>query len=668
MENFNFNAVFDIFLSSFVSAYYVNLTDMSYVILRREKELNTKYGALSNFFYSLKKYINEDVHEEDRALLLESLNPVDIKDLLKTKTEFSYIFRDIRNSNDRYYRVQIIKGLDENHAAIGFIDIDQEYREKLIYDEQLANEKKKVVDMERHSKLHSKIRSQNNMINSGIWSVEIDRVTDSTEVYCSHDFTMILGYENHDDFVSTMDNILSLIHPEDLQRAENLLLKLRNGGYEIYEQEYRLYNAKEKQYKWYKVSGRLDESRINDDKYVFYGTLTDETLLRENEQQSAVISVLSDDYEYVSCIDIDTKEEYVYRSNPDYNAIVPRWSEISDFYTRIDLLLDYFVVEEDKSLFYSATRIENILNELRDKKIYSIDYRIKNGENIEFWQLKFALNKDNNNQLIAGFSNVDDIVRERKLYQENLEHALEVANSASKAKTSFLSNMSHDIRTPMNAIMGFTDMAMKDFDKPEKVKYYLDKVNAASEHLMRLINDVLDMSRIEAGKISLNENPENIKEILLEIKDIIIADAASKNQEVFFDTRNIFNSDIVCDRLRLNQILLNIISNSVKYTPAGGFISLKITETPNDITGYSNFEFEIRDNGIGMSKDYIEHIFEPFSRANNTTYSGVHGTGLGMTITKNMIDLMSGTINIESDENKGTRTVVSLPFKIMRCD
>ncbi len=254
-------------------------------------------------------------------------------------------------------------------------------------------------------------------------------------------------------------------------------------------------------------------------------------------------------------------------------------------------------------------------------------------------------------------------IAEEKISEE-LRYAKRTAETASAAKTAFLFNMSHDIRTPMNAIIGYTNLAIKEKDVSDKVKEFLFKVKNSSEHLLLLVNDILDMSRIESGKVLINNSPQNIYTVIDELRDLVSTDAAAKNQKISFTISNIENPNICCDKLHLNRILLNLLSNSLKYTPKGGLISLKVEESKVHSAEETVYEFLIKDNGIGMSREFLKKIYEPFTRAKNSTMSGIQGTGLGMTITKNLVDLMNGIINIDSKENIGTEVAVSIPFKI----
>ena len=272
---------------------------------------------------------------------------------------------------------------------------------------------------------------------------------------------------------------------------------------------------------------------------------------------------------------------------------------------------------------------------------------------------------------MVGISVVDTIQRERlelsrkyKEQQKSLREALVLAQSANRAKTTFLNNMSHDIRTPMNAIIGYTALAASHIDNTDRVRDYLTKINHSSNHLLSLINDVLDMSRIESGKVSIEERPEDLSEIMHGLRDMVQSDICAKNQDFFIDSIDVRDEGILCDRLRLNQVLLNVLSNAIKYTPSGGTVSMQVIQSAPKPNGYAAYRFVIKDNGIGMSADFLETIFDPFTRARDTTASGVQGTGLGMAITRNIVDLMGGTIAITSELNRGTEVTLDFDFRL----
>ncbi len=247
-----------------------------------------------------------------------------------------------------------------------------------------------------------------------------------------------------------------------------------------------------------------------------------------------------------------------------------------------------------------------------------------------------------------------------------LSDALIAAENANRAKTVFLNNMSHDIRTPMNAIVGFTALAASHIDNREQVQDYLGKISVSSQHLLSLINDVLDMSRIESGKMTLEETEVHLPELIHDLRTIIQPNIASKQLELFVDTQDVVHEDLITDKLRLNQVLLNILSNAIKFTPSGGTISFRVIEKPSSSSELANFEFRVRDTGIGMSEEFRETIFEAFTREQSSTVSGIQGTGLGMAITKNIVDMMGGTIEVFSEEGKGSEFIVNIPCRISK--
>jgi len=244
-----------------------------------------------------------------------------------------------------------------------------------------------------------------------------------------------------------------------------------------------------------------------------------------------------------------------------------------------------------------------------------------------------------------------------------IEDALLRAENASKAKTDFLSNMSHDIRTPMNAIIGFTALASAHIGEPELVQNYLEKISTSSNHLLSLINDVLDMSRIESGRIHLEETECGLEEVLRELENMLTPDLNSRRQEFSLDTTALTNGDVICDKLRLNQILVNILGNAIKFTGPGGSIKVRAVEKPDEREGWAVYEFHIKDTGIGISEEFQKRIFEPFERERSSTVSGIQGTGLGMTITKNLVGLMGGTIAVSSKKGEGAEFTVRIPMR-----
>ena len=258
---------------------------------------------------------------------------------------------------------------------------------------------------------------------------------------------------------------------------------------------------------------------------------------------------------------------------------------------------------------------------------------------------------------------MSDRTADRKINQA-LSEAVAAAEAASRAKSTFLSNMSHDIRTPMNAISGFTTLAVSNIDNQERVKDYLTKTLSSSRHLLALINDILDMSRIESGKLQLEETEVNLSEMLHDIKTIVGGQVHAKQLELYMDALDVTDEDVYCDRTRMGQILLNLLSNAIKFTPAGGTVSVRVRQLAGTVRDCAQYEFRVRDNGIGMSPEFAQKIFEPFERERTSTVSRIQGTGLGMAITRNIVEMMGGTIKVQTEKNRGTEFIICLPLRV----
>lgn len=325
------------------------------------------------------------------------------------------------------------------------------------------------------------------------------------------------------------------------------------------------------------------------------------------------------------------------------------------------------VSEEEQERFRQTFRLESIREIMtkQDSFIYEC-HVLRNGQ--EDWENLVCVCLDYENgvpvHVLYFRQNIAELVRNRQKQTKALQEALLQAQHASKSKSTFLSNMSHDIRTPMNAIIGFTTLAASHIDNKERVQECLQKVLSSSNHLLSLINDILDMSRIESGKIQINEQPCNISELTHNLVNIIQPQVKAKQLDLFIDTFNVVNENIIADSLKLSQVMVNLLSNAVKYTPAKGMVSFRIQQNAVSRRGYGNYVFIVKDSGVGMSPEFLEHVFEPFERELSATRSGIQGSGLGLAITKNIVDMMGGTITASSEKGKGSEFRVELSLKI----
>ncbi len=478
----------------------------------------------------------------------------------------------------------------------------------------------------------------------------------------------ILGYETLDELISDgFDMVAQSVIDEDKEKVRECLGKLKNEGDSVSME----YSVKHADGKIIHVMGNMKLLKENGELFYqrFLLDCTDQKLQQEREEkrQMQLLKALSIDYMFVCYFDLDTSTGNILRIDDDSISIINKVFDGEIPMTEsLERYIQMFVYEEDREMLRQFSSQDRLIRELAEKNMYSVNYRAVSGNEIKYYEMKIVRAGEwkQYRGIVLGIRSVDEETRNEMEKKRMLENALVQANKANKAKSVFLSNMSHDIRTPMNAIIGFTSLALSHIDNIEQVEEYLRKIMTSGNHLLNLINDVLDMSRIESGKMKLEENPCRLSDILQGLYNIIQADAKAKKLQLNIEAGDIENEDVICDELRLNQVLLNLLSNAVKYTGEGGSVRLKLTEKTGAPEGYANYEFCITDNGIGMSEDFVQHIFEPFEREKNTTFSGIQGTGLGMAITKNIVDMMNGSIEIKSKKDSGTEVLVSFVFKL----
>lgn len=478
----------------------------------------------------------------------------------------------------------------------------------------------------------------------------------------------ILGYETLDELISDgFDMVAQSVIDEDKEKVRECLGKLKNEGDSVSME----YSVKHADGKIIHVMGNMKLLKENGELFYqrFLLDCTDQKLQQEREEkrQMQLLQALSIDYMFVCYFDLDTSTGNILRIDDDSISIINKVFDGEIPMTEsLERYIQMFVYEEDREMLRQFSSQDRLIRELAEKNMYSVNYRAVSGNEIKYYEMNIvhAGEWKQYRGIVLGIRSVDEETRNEMEKKRMLENALVQANKANKAKSVFLSNMSHDIRTPMNAIIGFTSLALSHIDNIEQVEEYLRKIMTSGNHLLNLINDVLDMSRIESGKMKLEESPCRLSDILQGLYNIIQADAKAKKLQLNIEAGDIENEDVICDELRLNQVLLNLLSNAVKYTGEGGSVRLKLTEKTGAPEGYANYEFCITDNGIGMSEDFVQHIFEPFEREKNTTFSGIQGTGLGMAITKNIVDMMNGSIEIKSKKDSGTEVLVSFVFKL----
>lgn len=476
----------------------------------------------------------------------------------------------------------------------------------------------------------------------------------------------ILGYESLEEMAADgFDMIASAVLEEDRENLLECIKSLKEEGDSV-SIEYRVHRRDGAvrylmgNIKLMRENGELRYQR-------FLLDCTDQKLQEEEKEQHQMelLHALSIDYTFVFYFDLEAGLGQLLRGNEENYLFEEFLDRQLPFDKSMEFYIEKYVFEEDREMLREAISQSKIEEGLREGNQYHVNYRVGKEDGTEYYQMKVvrAGVRKNKKGIVLGIRSVDEEIRSEMEQRDLLMDALMQANRASKAKSVFLSNMSHDIRTPMNAIVGFTSLAMNHIDNRERMEEYLKKIMTSGNHLLSLINDVLDMSRIESGKIHLEEKLCSLPEIVHSICNIVQADVHAKQLELHIDTLDIRNEDIFCDKLRLNQVLLNLLSNAIKYTGSGGAINMRITEKAGAPAGCAHYEFCIKDNGVGMSEEFVNHIFEPFEREKNSTIGRIQGTGLGMAITKNIVDMMNGSIEVKSEQGVGSTFVVAFTFR-----
>ena len=408
--------------------------------------------------------------------------------------------------------------------------------------------------------------------------------------------------------------------------------------------------------------------------YVFISDITEKRVQMEADKAvyTAVIDALSRAYNAVWLInDIATGSFSLFRADTSEGSIHTRpTKEALEQLTYEDAKANYinnFVAPSDRERLRKELTLENITANTSSKKVFGVVFKRVVGDmecyyRIEFTQVQLPNGKTG---IVAGFKDVDEDVRKEQEIQQVLRDAIDTANASSKAKSDFLSSMSHDIRTPMNGIIGMTAIATAHLDDRERVEDCLKKISEASSHLLSLINEVLDMNKIESGKVELNEENFNLSELVNTLLAMTKAQLESHHHTLKLDVADVVHENVIGDSHRIQQVFVNLMSNAIKYTPDGGTISLTVAERPTNAHGIACYEFVFEDNGIGMTEEFQKHLFEPFTRANDKKTAAIQGTGLGMTISQSLVRMMGGDIQVKSKPGEGSRFTVTIYLKFV---
>lgn len=668
------------FLNTYVSAYFIDLETCACHVYLRTEELKKNYPVIDNYLDGLMEYINRDVHPDDRAELISIMSPENLKKKLSEVSDFAHIFRDISDNKLKYYRVQIIGGADKHHAAFGFIDVTEEYRVQ-------------------QSRLLGAIPLSSDVLikaNIGLWSFELDEGCEP-RMYADEAMLRLIGLDHQVSPEETYHAWYDNIDADSYDLVADAVSKMISGEHA------------EVQYPWHHPSGETWIVRCGGVR---------------NPEYTKGIRIEGTHQNVTELIHFDEKERARAKKLEADLAIEKLRTEalsfIADHEPNMDEALDFFgkgileLIACDQVIFHEINGKRILLNA---PGISDLPQEICSNCPITNFNMKANVGNDvicindcdasyrgvtvhpdcpvksaymqniySGGELIGLFS-VHYINKQHTFSENDLEILRMVAvclglmigrvkekqdeiarmeaESSSKAKTEFLFNMSHDIRTPMNAILGYTDIAMNHINEPDRVSDSLKKIKLSGGHLLQLINDILEMSRIEAGKMEIVTAPLNVYEVTESVVTMSRSLAATKDITFNVKVSDLMNPYIYSDELHTNQVILNLISNAIKYTNPGGTVYYSIEQISVPVEGMAKYRVTVKDNGIGMSEKFQKHLFESFSREQSATVSKQEGAGLGLAIVKKIVDMMNGTIEVQSNLGEGSTFVVELPLKVM---
>ncbi len=674
---------------NFRNAYLVNLNHASAKVIKFQDEYSD--GRIDHlmeqeFPYEgfMNDWIDDAVHPDDQQALKKALSCKHLREVLSNQEEYSGNYRMLIDGKEINYQFTISRMDNSNYVIAGFQNIEAIIQEHLeeekkqrakeeAYQSELKNQANRLAQALAMEKQHSEVISALSTIYTTIFRADL--ATHQYEVLNSVPLMEnVAGKKgNFDDVKERILIAFMAPHSREAMRQfldfDTLFERMKDTNTictEFQNPFGRWFQAR------FIEKSRDEHGKLKEVLYVARD-VTEEKLKElkqksERKQQLQVINALASEYRALYLVDSATQQWTVFKDDSSGSAdeIYNKTLVYESYEKAINTYIDSYVAKSDQESFKEHAKLKNLLIETPDTGIYPLNYdRILDGKR-QHWQMNSAKfsSDDGKEYMVIGFRNVHDIVEKQMKQESALRDALSLARHANRAKTTFLNNMSHDIRTPMNAIIGFTALAQTHIDNHEQVQDYLAKIQTSGTHLLSLINEILDMSRIESGTVKLEEDVVHIPDVLHELRMIIQGQVNAKQQSLYIDSLDVVHEDVLTDKLRLNQILLNIIGNAIKYTGYGGNIAVRVTEKKAATPGYATYEFRVKDNGMGMSADFVDHVFDAFSRERTSTVSGIQGTGLGMSITKNVVDMMNGTIEVESELGKGSEFIVTIDFKL----
>lgn len=667
--------LFSVILSEFSYVLFVNLKSNRMTLLTNHDRLGTLKEQVSaagaaeifeklfrgsideNIPYeeNIRKLIEYNVAEEDKERLLKFFSPANVRKELKNTISLSILFRARINGEYRNISATISRmGTDEpcNEFAIAFADkhdellkeeaesnLLSEYSAIIILDMRTGKMFPLKVPQNEYAELYDRLNYDELIAQIGI----------ATDEDIPGSFENIRNIKNMKNFLA-IDDVRELTYriPYD----NNIWIR---ANIKVLERE-----------------GNIPVRALISYKEIDHFSSENISYRKQLSENLAVVAALTDNYEQIEYVTVTpsnlTDPAMPYRNSYTITSAVPAILKTNNFHDRLQLLEDELIHPDDKARFNEETNRTRVLDSLEKGLTYYVDFRVVIGGKIGNYQMKFVSDRDPDDGHIKGFvmgmHNRDAEISSDQERQKEQEEARIKAEAANEAKSRFLFNMSHDIRTPMNAIIGFSDKAYKNLDNPEVLKDCIEKVQSSGQFLLRLINDVLDMARIESNKMEIQNEAGDPIAAADEVAEMFRPMAREKGVALVTDLDVGEHPPVWHDPLRFKQVITNIMSNSVKYTPFGGSIYFGAKRQTSENGKKDTYIFTIRDTGVGMSEEFVKHIFEQFSREKTSTDSGIQGTGLGMAIVKKLLDITDGKIDIKSKPGEGTTVTIKIVFEV----
>ena len=672
------NNVIQALSSSYENVYAVSEETGIAICFRMGKEIEKLYYdsfSKGNYEDNIKTYYKNEVIEEDRHLFYAIDTPSKVLSKLTKRSEYTFNYRINRNNRIHFFQCHIVlPSLNVREFVIGFKNVNEETRLNLLHQKEMDDA---IAAIEKTNKALREETAISSVLTEEYHSLfRINTTTGAMTLYRTDGDgfppTLLSSLLKLSDYETIVDRYIdSFVHPDDRDRIrensrlKNLLEKTSETG--LYKMGFRRILAESIQYYEMNVARSVDsDTLILGMRDVDQETRRQIKVTKEMEAQREIIEGLGSEYYSILLVDVATDTVSTHRAYGEDGEAIDRHfdNNLRHWTDGVKSYAMHLVVDDDKVNFLEKLSLPYIKDNRGHD--YSFTYGKKLDGDIFYLQARVAYvdTSDGGWVAVVGTRNIDDLIKKEKKQEAALREAYYAAESASKAKTDFLSSMSHDIRTPMNGIIGMTAIAASHLDDKERVKDSLEKITKASRHLLSLINEVLDMNKIESGKVQLAEDEFNLSDLIENLINMTSSQITEHNHTLNVNVSGVQHENVIGDSLRIQKIFTNLMGNAVKFTPDGGRIRLTISERPSRQEKVGCYEFVFEDNGIGMSEEFMDHIFEPFTRAEDGSERRTQGTGLGMTISRNIARMMGGDIKVESTLGVGSIFTVTIYLKL----